>query len=168
MTKISLLFAGLASIASTYRTTILPARELDSLSRRTSPLAGTICLEVLRPDSLPGLGDHSMVYRTLLRLREDLAPVISDTTKLPGHPRLALQVARADASPPDYAAWWPLAADSVALFWRFGIGRGVYVAAAVRGDGDLSGRLFLTVGPRHEGPIVFSAKQLACSFPGAA
>ena len=153
------------SIASMGRGGAIPSKALDAIARR---LGESLCMQVRLPDSLPVLGDHYIDENTLLRLRDDFAPVIGDTTKLPGHPRLALQVITPHASPPDYAAWWPVAADSVALFWRFGIGRSVYAAAALDGDGDLSGRLFLTVGARHEGPIAFGAKRVACVVPPAA
>jgi hypothetical protein len=128
----------------------------------------TLCLQVAQPDSLPVFGDNYIDARTLLRLRDDLAPVISDTTKLSGHPRRALQVTGARIPAPDYAAWWRHTADSVALFWRFGLGTGVYVAAAQSGEDDLDGHLFLTIGARHSGPIAFRAKHVACNPPPGA
>jgi hypothetical protein len=167
--KLFLVLAGLGfSIASMHGSAAVSTRELDGITRRSEELGGTLCMQVTLPESLPGLGDNYIDDKTLLRLRDELAPVISDTTKLPGHPRRALQVISAHVPAPDYAAWWPRPADSVALFWRFGLGRGVYVAAAPSGDGDLSGHLFLTVGARHEGPIAFRAKRVACIMPPTA
>ena len=121
-----------------------------------------LCMRVMLPNSLPVLGDQYVDSETILRLRDEFAPIISDTTKLPGHPRRVLEVRSAQVPAPDYAAWWTRPADSVALFWRFGVGRAVYVAAAIGSDGDVSGRLFLTVGARREGPIAFRAKRHAC------
>jgi hypothetical protein len=164
-----LIVAGLGfSIASIHGSAAVPTSKLHAITRRYEELGGTLCMRVTLPDSLSVLGDHYIDDKTLLRLRDELAPIISDTTKLPGHPRRALQVINAHVPAPDYAAWWPRTADSVALFWRFGLGRGVYVAAALSGDGDLSGHLFLTVRARHEGPIAFRAKRVACIMPPAA
>lgn len=161
--KLILVVAGLGfSIASMYSSASVPTGELGAITWRSEKLGGMLCMQVTLPDSLPVFGDHYIDDETLLRLSDELAPVISDTTKLPGHPRRALQVIGAHVPPPDYAAWWPHAADSVALFWRFGLGRGVYVAAALNRDGDLSGHLFLTAGTRHDGPIAFRAKRVAC------
>jgi hypothetical protein len=166
--KLFYVLAGLGfSIASMDGSAAGPTRELDVITRRSQALGGTLCMQVTLPDSLPVLGDHYIDDKTLLRLRDELAAVISDTTKLPGHPRRALQIINAHVPAPDYAAWWPLRADSVALFWRFGLARGVYVAAALGGDGDLTGHLFLTVGALHEGPIAFRAKRVACIMPPA-
>jgi len=167
--KLFFVLAGVGfSVASMGRSGTLPAKELEAIAWRFEELGGALCMQVTLPDSVPLLGDQYVDENMLLRLRDDLAPVIGDTTKLPGHPRMALQVISTHAPRPDYAAWWPVSADSVALFWRFGIGRSVYVAAALGGDGDLSGRLFLTVGARHEGPIAFGAKRVACVMPPAA
>ena len=167
--KLFLVLAGVSfSIASMHGSAAVPTRALDAITPRSEELGGTLCMQVMLPDSLPVLGDQYIDDQTLLRLCDELAPVISDTTKLPGHPRRALQVISAHVPAPDYAAWWPRPADSVALFWRFGLGRGVYVAAALGGGGDLSGYLFLTVGARHEGPIAFRAKRVTCIMPPTA
>jgi hypothetical protein len=155
-------------IASTSRSGAVPTKEREANTLRFQQSGGALCMQIVLPDSLPLLVDQYVDENTLLRLRDDLAPVIGDTTKLPGHPRMALQLISSHAPRPDYAAWWPVAADSVALFWRFGTGRSVYVAAALDGNGDLSGRLFLTVGARHEGAIAFGAKHVACIMPPAA
>lgn len=164
-----LVLAGLAfSIASMHGSAAVPTRELDAFARRSEDFGEALCMQVTLPDSLPVLGDKYVDDETLLRLRDELAPVISDTMKLPGHPRRALQVVSAHVPVPDYAAWWPLTADSVALFWRFGPDRAVYVAAALGGDGEVSGRLFLHVGARHEGPIAFRATHVLCITSRAA
>jgi hypothetical protein len=166
--KLFSILASVGFIIAMGRSGALSSKELEAHTLRFEESGGALCMQVTLPDSLPVLVDQYIGENTLLRLRDDLAPVIGDTTKLPGHPRMALQLISAHAPPPDYAAWWPVSADSVALFWRFGIGRSVYVAAALNGDGDLSGRLFLTVGARHEGPIAFGAKHVACIMPPAA
>jgi hypothetical protein len=167
--KLFLVLAGLSfSIACRHGSAAVPTRELGPISPRPQELGRIVCMHVMLPDSLPVLGDDYLDDRTLLRLRDELAPVISDTTKLPGHPRRALQLVSDRVPAPDYAAWWPRTADSVALFWRFGLGRGVYVAAAQTGDGEFRGHLFLTVGARHEGPMAFRAKRIACIVPPAA
>jgi hypothetical protein len=166
--KLVLVLACLSfGIAPLHRSTAFATTEFSAIAEHSGEFVDTLCMRVMLPDSLLVLSDHYIDDKTLLRLRDELAPVISDTTKLPGHPRRALQVLGARVPAPDYAAWWPTRPDSVALFWRFGFGRAVYVAAAL-GDGDLSGRLFLTVGERHEGPIAFSAERVACMTPPAA
>jgi hypothetical protein len=165
--KLPPVLAGLGFIASMHGTAV-STREVHAIARRSEESGVKMCMQVMLPDSLPVLGDHYIDNRTLLRLGDELAPIISDTTNLPGHPRLVLQVMNAHVPRPDYAAWWPRTADSLALFWRFGPGRGVYIAAALSGEGDLSGHLFLSVGGRHEGPIVFRAKRVACIMPPTA
>ncbi len=166
--KLLLVLACLSfRIASLHGSTASATRELSAITEHSGEFVDTLCMRVTLPDSLSVLSDHYIDDKTLLRLRDEWAPVISDTTKLPGHPRRALQVLGAHVPAPDYAAWWPTKPDSVALFWRFGIGRGVYIAAGLD-DGDLSGRLFLTVGARHEGPIAFRAERVVCITPPAA
>ncbi len=167
--KLFLVLAGLSvSLASMYGRAAFLTRELDASMARFRESGWIMCTQVTLPDSLPVGGDHYIDNKTFLRLSNELAPVISDTTKLPGHPRRALQVRSARVPIPDYAAWWPRAGDSVALFWRFGLSRGVYVAAALNGDGDLIGHVFLTVGARREGPIAFRSKRVACITPPVA
>jgi len=129
---------------------------------RSAQTAGPVCVTATLPVQLSLLAGQYLADTTLLQLRDDLAPIISDTRKLPGHPRRQLTVLSAGVPSPDYAAWWPTGADSIVLFWRFALGRGVYVAAAVNRAGDLHGRLFLTIGARREGPLVFTAKRVAC------
>ncbi|MFL6307917.1 MAG: hypothetical protein ACJ72H_30660 [Candidatus Sulfotelmatobacter sp.] len=146
----------------------VPTKERESPTGQLQYSGATLCMHVTMPDSLPGLADYYIDENTFLRLRDELAPAIGDTTKLPGHPRSALQVESTHVPAPDYAAWWPLSADSLALYWRFGLGRGIYVAAGIGDEGDLSGRLFLSVRGRHEGPIAFGAKRVACTMPLAA
>jgi len=129
---------------------------------RSADTAGPVCMRATFPEQLSLLAGQYLADTIFLQLREEFAPIISDTTRLSGHPRRQLAVLSPGAPPPDYAAWWPTATDSIALFWRFGVGRGVYVAAAADRWGDLHGRLFLTIGARREGPLVFTGKRVAC------
>ena len=98
----------------------------------------------------------------ILEFRDQLAPIIGDTTSLPGHPRRLLVVRGRGAPPVDYAAWWPHNPDSLDLMWRFGINRAVFVRTAVDTMGGMNGRMFLTAGVQREGPLAFAAKRVAC------
>jgi hypothetical protein len=129
---------------------------------RSADTASPLCIRATFPEQRSVLASQYLADTILLQLREEFAPIISDTAKMLGHPRRQLAVLSPGAPPPDYAAWWPSATDSIVLFWRFAVGRGVYVAAAVNRFGELHGRLFLTIGARREGPIVFTAKRVAC------
>lgn len=122
----------------------------------------SLCAQAMFSPQRSLLAHEYLADTTILELRPELAPIISDTTRLWGHPRRLLHVSDLPREIIDYAAWWPLAPDSVALFWRFGLGRGVFVAADVSKTGDLSGRLFLHAALRHEGPIPFNAKRVVC------
>ena len=164
-----LILAGLSfSAALPLGYAAVPLGELRAVKPTRQQSPGTLCTQVALPVSLPLVGDPYIDDKTVLRLEQALAPVISDTANLPGHPRRALQVVVPNARTPDYAAWWPRNVDSLALFWRFGAYRAVYVATAVSREGNLSGRLFLTIGARHEGPIPFRANHVACITPPAA
>jgi hypothetical protein len=141
---------------------VLVAGIVPGTVTRSADTASPVCLRAAFPEQLSLLAGQYLAGTIILQPRDELAPIISDTTKMPGHPRRQLTVLRPGAPPPDYAAWWPTATDSIALYWRFGVGRGVYVAAAADRWGDLHGRLFLTIGARREGPLVFTAKRVAC------
>lgn len=121
-----------------------------------------VCMLVEFPQPLSAVARDYLADGIVLKLHDDLAPIIGDTTKMPGHPRRLVTVLAFGLPATDYAAWWPRARDSVAIMWRFRLNRGAYVAAAVLPTGDLDGRLFLTLGQHHEPVIPFRARRVRC------
>jgi hypothetical protein len=97
-------------------TSVLVAVIVPGTVTRSADTASRLCIRATFPERRSVLASQYLADTILLQLREEFVPIISDTAKVLGHPRRQLAVLSPGAPPPDYAAWWPTATDSIVLF----------------------------------------------------